>query len=107
VRPLVGVGRISYGLYLYHMPIFQLVQSWHLGYVPTMSLEFGASAAVAIASWFCLEQPVQHWVARRWLRSAPETPDCAPAPVIAAYPPGGSPVRLGASSSRVRLSPEG
>ena len=83
LRWLVFIGRISYGLYLYHMPIFQLVQSRHLGYLPTMSLEFGGSAAIAVTSWFCLEKPVQRWVARRWPRSSVEAGDGIPTSAMA------------------------
>jgi peptidoglycan/LPS O-acetylase OafA/YrhL len=63
--PLVFTGRISYGLYLYHLPIFQLVQRWHLGFARTLALETGLTGAVAVTSWFALERPVQRWAARR------------------------------------------
>jgi peptidoglycan/LPS O-acetylase OafA/YrhL len=63
--PLVGVGRISYGLYLFHLPVFQLVQHWQLGFVQTTLGEFGATLALAVLSWFCLERPVQRWATRR------------------------------------------
>lgn len=56
--PLAGVGRISYGLYLFHLPVFQLVQHWRLGFFPTALGEFGATFALAAASWFWLERPV-------------------------------------------------
>jgi len=64
--PLVGIGRISYGLYLYHLPIFALVQSFRLPGVVNVLLEWGGTALVALASWVWLEQPVQRVVARRW-----------------------------------------
>jgi peptidoglycan/LPS O-acetylase OafA/YrhL len=66
LRPLVAIGRISYGLYLYHMPIFMLVTREHLGMVPTLLLQAGGTSAAAVVSWFAVEQPVQRWVARRW-----------------------------------------
>lgn len=81
-RPLVFVGRISYGLYLYHLPIFQLVQSWQLGFVRTLSLEVGGTVAVSVASWYLLESPVQRLVARRWPHrpaSADPPASCDPA----------------------------
>jgi peptidoglycan/LPS O-acetylase OafA/YrhL len=84
--PLVGVGRISYGLYLYHLPIFQLVQRWQLGFVRTLSLEVGLTFALALVSWYGLEQPVQRWVARRWPRQSPAATATlipAPAPTMA------------------------
>jgi peptidoglycan/LPS O-acetylase OafA/YrhL len=68
--PLVAVGRVSYGLYLYHLPVFMLVQQWHLGMGPTLILEIGATSAITAFSWFTVEQPTQRWIARRWPRSA-------------------------------------
>jgi peptidoglycan/LPS O-acetylase OafA/YrhL len=55
--PLVGVGRISYGVYLFHLPLFQLVQHYQLGFVPTVLGEFGGTFALAVLSWFLLERP--------------------------------------------------
>ena len=72
--PLAAIGRVSYGLYLYHMPIFILVARQHLGMIPTLGLQAGGTAAVTVLSWFTLEKPVQHWVARRWPRVTPVEP---------------------------------
>ena len=83
LRWLVGIGRISYGLYLYHMPIFQLVQSRHVGYLPTASLEFGSTAVIAVGSWFLVEKPVQRWVARRWRRPMAFVGDDLQTPAVA------------------------
>jgi peptidoglycan/LPS O-acetylase OafA/YrhL len=66
--PLAFIGRISYGLYLYHMPTFALVQHYRLGFFPTLSLEVGGTFALATVSWFCLERPVQRYVHHRWPR---------------------------------------
>jgi peptidoglycan/LPS O-acetylase OafA/YrhL len=62
--PLAFVGRISYGLYLFHMPLFQLVQHYRLGFAPTALGEFGATFALAVASWFLLERPTLTWAHR-------------------------------------------
>jgi peptidoglycan/LPS O-acetylase OafA/YrhL len=62
--PLVFVGRISYGIYLFHLPLFQLVQHYRLGFVPTALGEFGATFALALASWFLLERPALNWAHR-------------------------------------------
>ena len=70
----MGIGRISYGLYLYHMPIFQYVQTFRLGFFPTLALEVGITFAVALGSWYLLEQPVQRRVATRWPRASPGDP---------------------------------
>ena len=60
-RPLVGVGKVSYGLYLWHFPIF-LGLGVLLGRTKTfdpllLSLAWLASFAVSIASYRFLEQP--------------------------------------------------
>lgn len=61
------VGRISYGFYLWHWPIFGLIEGhtttwrwWEL--VP---LEFSVAFLVAVASFHFLEQPVIRWGKRR------------------------------------------
>jgi len=84
--PLVGVRRISYGLYLYHMPIFRLIQSRHLPFVPAASLQIVITLSVAVASWFLLERPFQRWVHRRWPRRTPTAPVGGPARASADTP---------------------
>src|SRR5262249_36182536 len=57
--PLVWTGRLSYGLYLYHMPIRLWLQPDGLGWGhpgPTL-LVAGLAFAAAIASYFWLERP--------------------------------------------------
>jgi len=82
--PLVGIGRISYGLYLYHLPIFALVQSFRLPGAVNLLLEWGGTALVALASWFWLEQPVQRVVARRWPRHVAAEPASGQVPATVA-----------------------
>ncbi|MFN8080231.1 MAG: acyltransferase [Kineosporiaceae bacterium] len=57
--PLAWMGRISYGIYLYHLPVFELVQAQGWGPAATASAEFGGTAALATLSWFLVERPVQ------------------------------------------------
>ena len=59
--PLRSLGRISYGVYLYHMPIGALI--WHLqgsaDYGPLHALvSAAASIAAATLSWHLLERPI-------------------------------------------------
>ena len=61
--PLVGLGAISYGVYLWHWPIFLLVNGertgvtgWHL-----FALRCAATLAVAAISWWLIEQPIREW----------------------------------------------
>jgi len=57
--PLVGVGRISYALYLFHLPIGHWFGAERLGWtVPLETLKVaGLSFAAAILSYFCVERP--------------------------------------------------
>jgi peptidoglycan/LPS O-acetylase OafA/YrhL len=57
--PLVGVGRISYGLYLYHIPIMYYIQPKSLGWSnPGASfLVLGLTLSAALVSFFCIERP--------------------------------------------------
>ncbi len=56
-RPLVWFGTLSYGLYLWHYPVFYLML--HGGFAPLTVLLLGGSLAVALAclSWYGLERP--------------------------------------------------
>lgn len=62
-RPVVGVGRISYGVYLWHLPMLALMLSlwpWLRPGPACFLLATAATLAVAGASWLMWE--------RRWLR---------------------------------------
>jgi len=75
VRPLVGLGKISYGVYLYHWPVYVLVdrQQWDLPVGVSLALKVAITLAVALVSYFALEVPVRtaEWmVPRRTLVAA-------------------------------------
>jgi peptidoglycan/LPS O-acetylase OafA/YrhL len=57
-RPLVGIGRISYGLYLYHIPIIHWVRagSPRLGWTGAM-LAAGLTLVAALVSSIAIERP--------------------------------------------------
>ena len=65
MRPLAWIGRISYGLYLWHWPIdVWLVPSRvHLGTTALNALRLGATFAAAIASYYLVERPIRE---RTW-----------------------------------------
>jgi peptidoglycan/LPS O-acetylase OafA/YrhL len=72
--PLRAVGRISYGLYLYHLPLFQFLGLSHLGREGESGRIWAALAAlfaVATLSYFVIERPILRWAAR--FRVAPPT----------------------------------
>jgi hypothetical protein len=60
-RPLAGIGLVSYGLYLYHWPVFLALspKRTHLGQVPCFVLRIVVTAALAWCSFVFLEQPVR------------------------------------------------
>jgi len=61
LKPLVYIGRISYGLYLYHWPIYVLLLPERVGFegARLMLLCIVLTFAVAIVSFHCIEMPVR------------------------------------------------
>lgn len=81
--PLVGLGRISYGLYLWHFPVFFVVDvRAGLGTFSTVALAISVSLALALASYRWLEVPLRRRAVARWA----EPRDVAVAPVVQAGP---------------------
>ena len=74
-KPLVALGRISYGVYLFHWPVYVLIdrQAWQLPAVVDLAVKWGITLAIAMASYLVVERPVRRseWlVPRRTLVSA-------------------------------------
>ncbi|MBI4884583.1 MAG: acyltransferase family protein [Actinobacteria bacterium] len=67
--PVVWIGRVSYGLYLYHWPVFVLLRThgWQLDRPPGLALAIAVTVAIAGASFYLVEQPVRRavWPPRR------------------------------------------
>ena len=65
VRPLRWVGKISYGLYLWHFPLFLWLDQSATGLsgFPLLALRIVSAVAVAVLSYHLVEQPVRQ---RRW-----------------------------------------
>ncbi|MSV99930.1 MAG: acyltransferase family protein [Actinobacteria bacterium] len=59
---LVFLGRISYGLYLWHFPLFQWLSASrvHLSGWPLLGVRIGVTLVVAICSFFFVERPIRH-----------------------------------------------
>jgi peptidoglycan/LPS O-acetylase OafA/YrhL len=77
LAPLVWLGRISYGVYLYHWPLFAFVDSTNTGLTgpALMSVRLAATLAIAALSFYLLESPIRHGALTRHL------PRYAPVPI--------------------------
>ncbi len=70
-RPLVEIGKRSYGIYLWHWPIFVFAEA----YTGSVARVAGALAVTAVVSELCyrfVEMPVRRGELGRWWRSAKE-----------------------------------
>lgn len=85
--PLTTLGRMSYSLYLWHFPMFELVRESHPGTgVAQLGLALAASFAAAAISYRFVEQPCLRWKSRidaRSTRPPPRPGDTVTAPVAA------------------------
>jgi peptidoglycan/LPS O-acetylase OafA/YrhL len=54
---LVRLGRVSYGVYLYHYPVFFLVNHSGVTGIAAYAVKAGLTAALVGASWFLAERP--------------------------------------------------
>jgi hypothetical protein len=63
VRPLVWLGTISYGVYLWHWPIFLALNGERTGWsgLPLFAARCGATLVAAAVSYWLLEQPIRRW----------------------------------------------
>jgi peptidoglycan/LPS O-acetylase OafA/YrhL len=81
LRPLVVIGTVSYGIYLYHFPVFQAVQEAHPPRLLQHALELGLTAVLTTFSYLVIERPALR-LKDRFERLSPGVPG-APAPVVA------------------------
>ncbi|MGO9495730.1 MAG: acyltransferase family protein [Solirubrobacteraceae bacterium] len=69
VRPLRALGQISYGLYLWHFPLFLWLTADTVGVTGTTLLlvRLAVTLAVSTASYFLIEQPIRQRRRPTWL----------------------------------------
>jgi hypothetical protein len=76
LRPLRAVGRLSYGLYLWHWPIYVVLNPVRTGLSdwPLVAVRLSVTAVVSVLSYRYVERPVRERLQRRptWV-SAPAT----------------------------------
>ena len=57
LRPCVGLGRVSYAVYLFNFPIFAAVQAQRWSTGVTLVVEYAALASFTLASARFIERP--------------------------------------------------
>jgi peptidoglycan/LPS O-acetylase OafA/YrhL len=85
VPPLPALGRISYGVYLWHYPIGQWLDNGTTGLngVPLLIVRFALTFVIATVSYVFIEQPIRQrrW---NWRFAVPATASCAAVVSVAA-----------------------
>jgi peptidoglycan/LPS O-acetylase OafA/YrhL len=67
-RPLVGLGLISYGIYLWHLPLILVTRKLGLlpaAFAPRLALVSGLAISAAWLSWTLVERPIMRLGAAR------------------------------------------
>jgi peptidoglycan/LPS O-acetylase OafA/YrhL len=62
-RPLVGLGKISYGVYLFHWPIYLVLDEDRTGLdgPALLAIRLAATLAMSVGSFRLFESPIRHW----------------------------------------------
>ncbi|MBO0864934.1 MAG: acyltransferase, partial [Mycobacterium sp.] len=62
-HPLVWLGTISYGVYLWHWPIFLVLNGERTGWsgLSLFAVRCAATLAASAASWWLIERPIRQW----------------------------------------------
>ncbi len=68
-KPLVEVGRRSYGIYLWHWPIFVIGHVYHSASYPKFVIGIAVTVGISEACFRCVETPIRKGVLTRWLHN--------------------------------------
>jgi len=108
--PLVALGAISYGVYLYHWPVYVVLDAERTGLaaVPLFAVRITVTLAVAVVSYRALERPIRAG-RLRWRPGLPAAlAGCAAIAIAVAVVPADSTpywMRRGAEASAATLAP--
>jgi peptidoglycan/LPS O-acetylase OafA/YrhL len=63
LRPLVAMGTVSYGFYLWHLPVLFAVRYFdaHWNDVVRVVVALSVTMTMTLISWFALERPLMRW----------------------------------------------
>ncbi len=67
---MVGLGKVSYSLYLWHWPVFSLVdyQFYSLSEPVRLALKVGISITLTLVSFYIIEKPARRFLNKSWTR---------------------------------------
>jgi hypothetical protein len=72
VTPLLWIGVRSYGIYLWHWPVFMVTRPHSdipLTGIPLLALRLAITLVLAMLSYKFVEEPIRHGALGRWIRS--------------------------------------
>jgi peptidoglycan/LPS O-acetylase OafA/YrhL len=72
VTPLLWIGVRSYGIYLWHWPVFMVTRPHSdvpLTGIPLLTLRLAITLVLAMLSYKFVEEPIRHGALGRWIRS--------------------------------------
>ena len=67
LAPIVWIGKISYGLYLWHWPVYVILSPARMGMsgIALLLVRFAVTFAIATASYYLVEMPVRQGALNR------------------------------------------
>ena len=82
LRPMVWIGKLSYGLYLWHLPVFVAVHQHLTGVLPPVQVVVALAITFSGASisYYFVERPFLRLKRRSSALASPVEPPRAPAP---------------------------